>query len=211
VLASIAVVAAVVIILQDEEAPEPPSSAPYVPPEIEPETDPETGAVRVPVDKRPTISITSNGVPLENNSKPYYLERPTGTKPGESITFNIKITNPGDFTTQEIMRIDDMLYAYNPYERKFYQYRESSSNLFPFDVELRKETDDTIKLVITKNGRLEVIIGDGKIPFILYFGKFVIINDEKEKGFIINDKGELAESEIQQGHLFLLNFTVLKP
>jgi len=198
--------AAIVSMLPKPEVPQP------TPPQPKPET----------IKGRPIITITHNGVPLENNGKLYYLERPTETSPGESVTFDVKITSLGEFTSaKDVMNVNNMLFAYDPNDKKFVTTtpRVDSNSSF-FNQKVTSNTDDSLQLIITRNER-KGSWEDGTVQFVLWFYQPVIINGELKKGFVAKKRSGTTEdilsnqiiTEVEQGegYLFLLNFTVLKP
>jgi len=152
-------------------------------------------------DSRPQILITLNGTVIENNNTPfYYLNYDPAAKKGESLTFNIKVT---DYGSPNAINISDNVNLINWFDPDTEKYIDKNSNQLFFLV--NKENNINNIYPITVERIKEGYIGDGKIKLVLKFGRDVIIN-KKSGGIDFYDDNNNPVKGIKDR--FVINLTV---
>jgi len=153
-------------------------------------------------DRRPMIQITLNSSEIKNNGMPpYYLDK------GESLIFDLKITDKGNNAPNEIIDKNNIKDWFDPYSKIFIKKDGHQYNAFFFDVNIDGDIEDILHIVVSRNyanGKSE----DGMVQLVLKFRKNVIING---KGDGINFWDGFNNPVNEKKDIFVINFTVEEP
>jgi len=151
--------------------------------------------------RRPVIEITLDNNTIENNKMPpYYLKYDPVNKKGESLTFNIKVTDFGSPEAINISSINGLINWIEPTEKKFIY---NNTNRLFFNVSVGSNTNNVYPIIIEriKDG----YINEGTIQLVLKFGRDVTIN-KKTDGI---DFWDLDDNPVEgKKDIFVINLTV---
>jgi len=157
-------------------------------------------------ERRPKIDITLDNAAVENNGPTYYLKYDLEKEEGESLTFNLKITDKAVYSHSDIINTSSLVYWFDPNLKRFIE-----SNLYNaeyLDVTINGDINDVLSITISRND-IEGYNRDGRVQIVLKLCMDVIINGRNNDG--ISFWSDWNEPVDNRKDIFVLNFTVLEP
>jgi len=158
-------------------------------------------------DNRPQIDIkiVINDIEyvLENDEMPeYYL------KQGESLTFNLRITDFSSFTSgNDIININNKQW-FAPFNGIFIGENGHQYNAFYFNVDTVGNINDLLQIVVSRNNK-NGISEDGAVQLVLNFNPNVIINGKGDGIYYWTGLEEPVKSVRE--NVFVINLTIKEP
>ena len=131
-----------------------------------------------PVGPLPQVTITQNGKLVENNhNEPIYL--PTV---GDSVTFEIAITNPRGFRPEDIIQVEYLFFPFEPRYEEIVVPGAGNNNAYFFDQNTEPSVDGATRLAISRTSR--GFMYTGRVQFVIRFAQRVEINGVDDSGYI---------------------------
>ena len=159
--------------------------------------------------KLPRITITESGGTMEN----FNAEARLLGSPGDSVTFNIKLDEPGSPAFEE--KVDVYAIAPDTYRVLDLDLDKDFGNLqlfLPLSIEGNIHESDGMEITITKNTKGGWLDPDGRIYFVVAFGGRQVVINDATSGYVWDEKrGPVDSAAKRHGNLFILHLTVKHP
>ncbi|MDR2923245.1 MAG: hypothetical protein LBU85_07885 [Treponema sp.] len=151
--------------------------------------------------RRPSIMITLDGAALQNNQMPAYYLKKEESSPGESLTFDVKITDKAGRTFKDIIP-NEFCRWFDPASSKYIDPEKYNAAYFDVEAPIDSSDSDVIHLKVTR--KETGYYGDGRVQLALIFRMDVSINGT---GGGIDFWSYPSNEQAHRKDIFVLNFT----